>query len=168
MTLDRLLNVIKYNVIMWWTDGGELCWSWIDLSEDVIIGCIANTKRNKPVIIMTFWRNNYVFIALCVCWVVVWFDVKWDDAWREAVFSLNVWPVLAPVPLTVFRSNSKLGQDLECFGLNYAQPITTTFCIRHGSYTVVTWAKFRCDRPNMLWTRALQSFINFGIRSKYH
>ena len=25
--------------------------------------------RNKHVIITSFWRNNYVFITLCVCWV---------------------------------------------------------------------------------------------------
>ena len=31
----------------------------------------------------------------------------------------------------------------------------------------MTCAKFRCDRPYMLWTRALQTFIEFRIRSNY-
>ena len=51
----------------------------------------------------------------------------------------------APVPLTIFRSNSKFDQNLECFSLKYSQPITTKFCTRHDSYTVVPCAKFRRD-----------------------
>ena len=38
---------------------------------------------------------------------------------------------------------------------------------RHDSVTVVTCAKFRCDRSNMWWTRALQMFTEFRIRLKY-
>ena len=38
----------------------------------------------------------------------------------------------------------------------------------HDSGTVVTWAKFHCDRLNTLWTRALQILIEFQIQSKYH
>ena len=44
---------------------------------------------------------------------------------------------LAPFPLTVFRSNSKFDQNLECCSLKYAQPIATKFCTRHESYTVI-------------------------------
>ena len=33
---------------------------------------------------------------------------------------------------------------------------------------IITCAKFHCDRWKMLWTRALQSFIEFQIRLKYH
>ena len=73
----------------------------------------------------------------------------------------------APVPLTVFRSNLKFNKNFEYSGLKYAQPITTNFCTCHDSYTVVTCAKFHCDQLNMLWTRALQIFIEFRIQSKY-
>ena len=52
---------------------------------------------------------------------------------------------LAPVPLTIFRSNSKFDQNWERSSLKYDQPITTKFCTRHDSYTVVTCAKFLCD-----------------------
>ena len=51
----------------------------------------------------------------------------------------------APVPLTIFRSNSKFDQHLQCSGLKYPPPITTKFSTRHDSYTVVTCAKFHCD-----------------------
>ena len=69
--------------------------------------------------------------------------------------------------ITVFRSNSKFEQNLKFFGLKYTQLITTKFGTCHDSVTVVTFAKFHCDRPNMLCTRALQNFIEFRIGSRY-
>ena len=42
-------------------------------------------------------------------------------------------------------------------------PITAKFCTHHESYTVVKYAKFRCGRSNMLWPKALPSFIEFGL-----
>ena len=36
-------------------------------------------------------------------------------------------------------------QNLECSSLKHAQPLTTKFCTRHDSYTVVTCAEFRRD-----------------------
>ena len=45
-----------------------------------------------------------------------------------------------PVPLTIFRSNSKFDQSLESSGLIYTRPITKKCA------TVVKCAKFRCDR----------------------
>ena len=62
----------------------------------------------------------------------------------NGVMSEGTEQVLAPVPLTVFRLNSKFDKNLECSSLKHAQPITTTFCTRHDSYTVVTCAK--CPR----------------------
>ena len=54
---------------------------------------------------------------------------------------------LAPVPLTIFRSNSKFDQNLQCSGLKCTLLITIImkFCTRHDSVTVVTCAKFCCD-----------------------
>ena len=54
--------------------------------------------------------------------------------------------VLGPVTLTVLRSNLKFDKNLECSRLKYAQPITAIVCTCHDSYTVVTCAKFHCDR----------------------
>ena len=75
---------------------------------------------------------------------------------------------LATVPLTMFQSNLKLDQNFQCSGLKCTLPITTQFCTRDDRYTVVTCAKFCCDRLSKFKTRALQILIKFRIRSKYH
>ena len=74
---------------------------------------------------------------------------------------------LAPVPLSIFRSNSKFDENSERFSFEYTWPITTIFCTRHDSDTVVTCAKYRCDRPRIFYTRVFWTFIEFRIRSKY-
>ena len=74
---------------------------------------------------------------------------------------------LAPVPLSIFRSNSKFDENSECSSFEYTRPITRIFCTRHDSDTVVTCAKYRCDRPRILYTRVFWIFIEFRIRSKY-
>ena len=75
--------------------------------------------------------------------------------------------ILAPVPLSIFRSNSKFDESSERSSFKYTQPITTIFCTRHDSDTVVTCAKYRCDRPCIFYTRVFWIFIEFRIRSKY-
>ena len=74
---------------------------------------------------------------------------------------------LAPVPLSIFRSNSKFDENSERSSFKYIRPITTIFCTRHDSDTVVTCAKYRCDRPRIFYTRVFWIFIEFRIRSKY-
>ena len=75
--------------------------------------------------------------------------------------------VLAPVPLSIFRSNSKFDENSKHSSVKYTRPITTIFCTRHDSVTVVTCAKYRCDRLSIFETRAFWIFIEFRIRSKY-
>ena len=86
-------------------------------------------------------------------------------------FTVNTLSVLmafqAPVPLSIFRSNSKFDENSERSSSEYNQPITTIFCTRHDSVTVVTCTKFRCDRLGIFETRALPILIKFRIRSKY-
>ena len=60
---------------------------------------------------------------------------------------------LAPVPLSIFRSNSKFDENSERSSFKYTRPITTIFCTRHDSDTVVTCAKYLCDRPRIFYTR---------------
>ena len=74
---------------------------------------------------------------------------------------------LAPVPLSLFRSNSKFDENSERSSFKYTRLITTIFCTRHDSDTVVTCAKYRCDRPLIFYTRVFWIFIEFRIRSKY-
>ena len=76
-------------------------------------------------------------------------------------------PVLAPVPLSIFRSNSKFDENSKHSSVKYTRPTTTIFCTRHDSVTVVTCAKYRCDRLSIFETRAFWIFIEFRFRSKY-
>ena len=73
----------------------------------------------------------------------------------------------APVPLSIFRSNSKFDENSKHSSVKYTRPVTTIFCTRHDSVTVVTCAKYRCDRLSIFETRAFWIFIKFRIRSKY-
>ena len=73
----------------------------------------------------------------------------------------------APVPLSIFGSNSKFDENLERSSFKYIRPITPIFCTRHDSDTVVTCAKYRCDRQRIFYTRVFWIFIEFRIRSKY-
>ena len=74
---------------------------------------------------------------------------------------------LAPVPLSIFRSNSKFDENSERSSFEYTRPITTIFCTRHDSDTVVACAKYSCDRARIFYTRVFWIFIEFRIRSKY-
>ena len=74
---------------------------------------------------------------------------------------------LAPVPLSIFRSNSKFDENSERSSFEYTRPITKIFCTRHDSDTVVACAKYRCDRPRIFYTRVFWIFIEFRIRLKY-
>ena len=58
--------------------------------------------------------------------------------------------LLAPVPLTIFRSNSKFDQILQYSSLKCILPITTKFCTRHDSVTVVKCAKLRCNQLSIV------------------
>ena len=58
---------------------------------------------------------------------------------------------VAPVPLTIFRLNSKFNQNRLCSGLKCTLPITTKFCTCHDSVTVVACAKFCCDWIGLDW-----------------
>ena len=46
-------------------------------------------------------------------------------------------PSQAPIPLTLFRSNSKFNQNLESSGLRHSQPVTTKFCTHHNGFEVL-------------------------------
>ena len=70
-----------------------------------------------------------------------------------------------PIPLSIFRSNSKFDENSECSSFKYIAPITTIFCTRHDSNTVVTHAKYR-DQPRLFYTRVFWIFVEFRIRSK--
>ena len=67
----------------------------------------------------------------------------------------------APASLTAFGSNSKFGQNLECFGLKYTQSITVQFYISHNNYIVLTFTKFSCDGRICYKQERYQISLNF-------
>ena len=69
----------------------------------------------------------------------------------------------APVPLSIFRSNSKFDENWERSSFEYTQPITTIFCTRHDSDTVVTCSKYRCDRSRIFYTTVFWIFIEICL-----
>ena len=126
-------------------------WIWINTSCEFIMNdCITTTKQSttKPCAYFLGYTVN-----MCVC------------AWQPIC---NIDDISqAPVPLSIFRSNSKFDENSKHSSVKYTRPITTIFCTRHDSVTVVTCAKYRCDRSSILETRAFWIFIEFRIRSKY-
>ena len=78
---------------------------------------------------------------------------------RRQVVAIKLYQ--APVPLSIFRSNSKFDENSERSSFEYIGPITMIFCTRHDSDTVATCAKYRCDRPRIFYTRVFLIFIEF-------
>ena len=70
----------------------------------------------------------------------------------------------APVPLAIFQLNYKFNEILYCFCSQHNRPIATIFS--HDSNTIVTYAKFCCDRFTIFQIRTLLNLIEFWIRSK--
>ena len=112
------------------------------------------------------------YIEFCVMAPMIVCDLEfwtWPYAFMQRCKGLfNGWLIYqAPVPLTIFRSNSKFDKNLQYSSLKCILPTTTKFCTRHDSDTVVTCAKFRCNRLSIFETRAFPILIEFRIRSKY-
>ena len=80
---------------------------------------------------------------------------------------VTIWCHQAPVPLSIFRSNSKFDENSKHSSVKYTRLIITIFCTRHDSATVVTCAKYRCDRSSIFENEAFWIFIEFRIRSNY-
>ena len=129
---------------------------------------VSSTNRDKLIFDHGDAITSMVFhrVEIDMCWLTPTAE-KMNRFWGEAHDHIMIDVDLVPVPLTIFRSNSKFDQNLQCSCLTRTQLITTIFCTRHDSYTVVTCAKFRCDQWSMFQIRALQNLIEFRIRSNY-
>ena len=130
--------IMKKNPVCWFTQG-------------TVVLILINIVRNNDIAVDLGLHNQCRPIATLNC-------VKYLPH-----YSLY----LAPVPLSIFRSNSKFDENSKHSSVKYTRPITTIFCTRHDSVTVVTCAKYRCDRSSVFDTRAFWIFIEFRIRSKY-
>ena len=67
------------------------------------------------------------------------FDEKCQDQTQAKKTKHDkAWQGQAPVPLSIFRSNSKFDENSKHYNVKYTRPITTIFCTRHDSVTVVS------------------------------
>ena len=113
-------------------------------------------KKNKIKTIIHTQIFQFIYMDKWTKWIQV----------KQILMTEEIW-LQAPVPLSIFRSNSKFDENSECSSFEYTRPITTIFCKRHDSDTVVTCAKYLCDRLRIFYTRVFWIFIEFRIRSKY-
>ena len=165
---------------MYWFDPNftEISSSWsLTFTMYSLTQWISKLSRNIPWVSggHSKCKTEPIFTGLRAWQIVLSFNTasitKALMAWRcrEQVISRygDALVDLAPVPLTTFRSNSKFDQNLQCSSLKCTLRTTTKLCTRHDSVTVVTCAKFCCDRLSIFETRALPILIEFRIRSKY-
>ena len=127
-------------------------WIWINTSCEFIMNdCITTTKQSTT-------NPCAYFLGYTVC------RFPWRSRESKQHF---ITTYQAPVPLSIFRSNSKFDENSERSSFKYTQPITKIFCTCPDSDTVVTCVIYRCDGPLIFYTRVFWIFIEFRIRSKY-
>ena len=147
---------------------------WNKVTGDVHHKCSESDEGHG------LWNDQYLYSACLaaysilqqkVCFTDPLFGESTADGWIPLTkgHQKGCWNVLMPGarPLSIFRSNSKFDENSKHSSVKYTRPITTIFCTRYDSVTVVTCAKYRCDRSNMFEIRAFWIFIEFRIRSKY-
>ena len=97
---------------------------------------------------------------------------------NKNVILVGAWtPIRAPVPdsrpgacptkyrIDQIRSNSNFAWNSYRCAFEDNRPIITKFGTRHDSRTVVTYTKFRYDRPTIIEIRGTRIFSKFWIRS---
>ena len=146
---SRLWQLCKKitNPIDWNTACNDILSTWIvnfhilnyfsTLKRQMLLKFTFNMFKESK----TFWTR--MTSQFHVCWWPC--DVSSQDIIRYDID-------LAPVSLMIFRSNSKLDQNLKCSGLKYTLLIRTKFCTHHGSgtvlwrvqtFSVISWACFK-------------------------
>ena len=116
-----------------------------------------------------FYRPNDQFYKTSHLCITGGYDdfLHWNG---NAVTLISLWSlaaqVLMPIPLTIFRSNSKFDQHLQCFSFKYTLPITTKFCRRHERQcNCRDVCKISLWSVTYILTRAFQSLVESRIRT---
>ena len=120
------------------------------LSRGRWVNSVGRTQEIPSFILINIWSKKCFWKMFISQEIMINFCSECCACWWLIVLGAArlAYSILAPVPLTVFRLNSKFDKNLECANWKYAQPIARKFCTRHDSYTVVTCAKFCCDRQS--------------------
>ena len=91
-------------------------WDWVRLILETLRYIQINVRWTSSQT-KTYWYKNKFLRTK-------------HKGWHFEVIS---WADLAPVPLSIFRSNSKFDENSERSSFKYIRPITTIFCTRHDS-----------------------------------
>ena len=109
---------------------------------------LCSTEPAEEVLSWQHWFSGSSILLSCTKWwhFMMCCRKRWPIMRVLQVARGEGWTHLLPVPLTILRLNSKFDQILQCSGLKCTLLITTKFCTCQDSVTVVTCAKFCCDR----------------------
>ena len=135
-------NLRALNISTWYSNNVSMCTRVIFMLNFKGLNIKTAFPRygDSHVKDKTFARPSYLWLWIPM---LVRRHLYIETATRQAYTTVSC--DQAPVPLTIFRSNSKLDENLKCSSLKCTLLITTKVCTRHDSYTVVACAKFRCD-----------------------
>ena len=108
-----------------------------------------------------YWHTVQTTTKYDKMWILYIFPGLYCNVLQAGIVIMEPEVEQAPVPLSIFRSNSKFDENSKHSSVKYTRPITTIFCTRHDSVTVVTCAKNRCDRSSIFETRAFWIFTKY-------
>ena len=120
-----------------------------------------------------WWRRSHVLcccnlVSFHTCKLMVGMVMTHGLAWSSMSSSMSWFRLFSVFPrfckYNFFVLSVCHTASIVCICI---RPITTIFCTRHDSVTVVTCAKYRCGRSSIFKTREFWIFIKFRIRSKY-
>ena len=132
-TLTAFMNFVNGGIYDCWSDENQcLCVNRKVLKHARNPQSFRMCKRLSIVRNINIWANYFLLLT------------AWSN--QPAII------LKAPVPLSIFRSNSKFDENSKHSSVKWAWPITTIFCTRHDSVTTVTCAKYRCDRSSLFET----------------
>ena len=121
------------------TDIWSMClpnppWATWLLSLVFMVAKSLKMKSKHQILKIAYWNRKWI------CWeiIIVFSTMPCNTVTSPLLTLLYIEEMAdqAPVPLTIFRSNSKFDHNLQCSSLKCTLPTTTKFCTRHDSVTI--------------------------------
>ena len=167
---------LTLSILSWTYQGGV----WVTFRELPKVFS-RNLCLAEMVLLMRISSLNFVQVPKAMCFghtykVSAWNSHHKCDFWH-CIFMQDYFGEVqkclwnkpqAPFWLTIFPSNSKFNENLQCSCSLHMKLITMTFCTYEDSNTVLACAKFRCDQLNLFETGALLILVKFLIQLKYY
>ena len=145
-------------------------WIWSIRISFICISTSSRTWDGPPITMMALMLSLFVIYTrslsnqglLAFCKIILRHLTQRNEIW----YHLRIYYSSGARPTKHISIEFEIRWKFKTLGVKYTRPITTIFCTRHDSVTVVTCAKYRCDRSSIFETRAFWIFIEFRIRSK--